>query len=173
MAAYLPAARVHAGHESGGGHLVAAQALHRQLRRRRPGQPGPHHQAQAEEDPVPAPPDPRLPGRDRPEDRALVTTCTTSSAWLVADIDFPFRGDLRAGLGPHAVVSVVMPALGFCCVLVLLQACVRTGRAGGDTLGDEIVSASQPAKQWTTVSCRCGPYVCAVNGPAGSGARRT
>src|SRR6516165_11619253 len=44
--------------------------------------PGPHHQAQAEEDPVPAPPDRRLPGRHRPENRALVTLCTTSSIWF-------------------------------------------------------------------------------------------
>src|SRR5437868_14435608 len=85
MAAHLPAARVLAGHESCGGHLVPAQAVHGQLRRRRPGRPGPHHQAQAEEDPVPPPPDRRLPGRDRPDNRALVTTCTTSSTWLVRD----------------------------------------------------------------------------------------
>jgi hypothetical protein len=32
--------------------------------------------------PVPAPPDRRLPGRHRPDNRALVTTCTTSSTWL-------------------------------------------------------------------------------------------
>ena len=64
------------------GHLVTAQAVHRQLRRRRPGRPGPHHQAQAEEDPVPPPPDRRLPGRHRPENRTLVTPCTTSSTWL-------------------------------------------------------------------------------------------
>ena len=51
------------------GHLVAAQAVHGQLRRRRPGRPGPHHQAQAQEDPVPPPPHPRLPGRHRPENR--------------------------------------------------------------------------------------------------------
>ena len=44
--------------------------------------PGPHRQAQAEEDPVPAPPDRRLPGRDRPDNRTLVSTCTTSSIWL-------------------------------------------------------------------------------------------
>jgi len=37
-----------------------------------PGRPGPHHQAQAEEDPVPAPPDRRLPRRDRPDPRTLV-----------------------------------------------------------------------------------------------------
>src|SRR5215831_9792190 len=82
MAAHLPAARVHAGPEPGGGHLVAAQAVHGQLRRRGPGRPGPHHQAQAEEDPVPAPPDRRLPGRHRPENRALVTLCPTSSIWF-------------------------------------------------------------------------------------------
>src|SRR6266851_9768926 len=82
MAAGVPAARVRAGPESGRGHLVAAQAVHGQLRRRRPGRPGPHRQAQAEEDPVPAPPDRRLPGRHRPENRTLVTTCTTSSTWL-------------------------------------------------------------------------------------------
>src|SRR5467141_950804 len=82
MAAGVPAARVRAGIESRGGHLVAAQAVHDQLCRRRPGRPGPHRQAQAEEDPVPAPPDGRLPGRHRPENRTLVTTCTTSSAWL-------------------------------------------------------------------------------------------
>jgi DDE superfamily endonuclease len=34
--------------------------------------PGPHHQAQAEKDPVPAPPHRRLPGRHRPDNRALV-----------------------------------------------------------------------------------------------------
>ncbi len=50
-----------------------AQAGHGQLRRRRPGRPGPHRQAQAEEDPVPAPSDRRLPGRDRPDNRTLVT----------------------------------------------------------------------------------------------------
>src|SRR5215471_11702977 len=83
MAAGLPAARVCAGPESGGGHLVTAQAVHGQLRRRRRERPGPHHQAQAEEDPVPAPPDRRLPGRYRPEDRALVTPCTTNSTWLM------------------------------------------------------------------------------------------
>jgi hypothetical protein len=33
-------------------------------------------------DPVPAPPDRRLPRRHRPENRAPVTICTTSSAWL-------------------------------------------------------------------------------------------
>jgi DDE superfamily endonuclease len=55
-------------------HLVAAQAGHRQLRRRRPGRPGPHRQAQAEEDPVPAPPDQRLPRRDRPDPRTLMIT---------------------------------------------------------------------------------------------------
>src|SRR6516162_8144359 len=82
MAAGVPAARVCAGPESGGGHLVAAQAVHGQLRRGRPGRPGPHRQAQAEEDPVPAPPGRRLPGRYRPQTRALVTTCTTSSTWL-------------------------------------------------------------------------------------------
>jgi hypothetical protein len=35
-------------------HLVPAQAVDRQLRRRRPERPDPHRQAQAEEDPVPA-----------------------------------------------------------------------------------------------------------------------
>src|SRR5258708_18164346 len=55
---------------------------HGQLRRRRPGRPGPHRQAQAEEDPVPAPSDRRLPRRDRPDHRTLVTTCSTSSTWL-------------------------------------------------------------------------------------------
>src|SRR5215469_17365712 len=70
------------GKRTGQGHLVAAQAVDRQLRRRRPGRPGPHHQAQAEEDPVPAPPDRRLPGRRRPENRALVTLCTASSIWF-------------------------------------------------------------------------------------------
>ena len=38
----------------------------------------------AEEDPVPAAPDRRLPDRDRPDNRALVTICTTSSAWLAS-----------------------------------------------------------------------------------------
>ena len=38
-----------------------------------------HRQAQAEENPVPAPPYRRLPGRDRPDSRSLVTTCTTNS----------------------------------------------------------------------------------------------
>ncbi|HEX5302459.1 MAG TPA: hypothetical protein VFW50_36240 [Streptosporangiaceae bacterium] len=28
-------------------------------------------------------PDPRLPGRYRPEDRALVTSCSTNSTWLI------------------------------------------------------------------------------------------
>src|SRR6266700_3780624 len=82
MAAGLPAARLRAGPQPRRGHLVAAQAGHGQLRRRRPGRPGPHRQAQAEEDPVPAPPDRRLPGRNRPENRTLVITCTTSSVWL-------------------------------------------------------------------------------------------
>ena len=66
----------------GARRLVVATADPGQPRRRRPGRPGPHRQAQAEEDPVPAPPDRRLPGRDRPDNRALVTTCTTSSTWL-------------------------------------------------------------------------------------------
>jgi len=57
-----------------GGHLVAAQARHGQLRRCRPGRPGPHRQAQAEEDPVPAPHDRRLPGRHRPVARGSITT---------------------------------------------------------------------------------------------------
>ena len=35
-----------------------------------------------EEDPVPAPPDRRLPGRHRPGNRTLLTTCSTSSTWL-------------------------------------------------------------------------------------------
>jgi transposase len=35
-----------------------------------------------QKDPVPAPPDRRLPRRHRPENRAPVTICTTSSAWL-------------------------------------------------------------------------------------------
>src|SRR6266487_1621628 len=82
MAAYLPAARVRAGPQSGGGDLVAAQAVDGQLRRCSRGRPGPHRQAQAEEDPVPAAPDRRLPDRHRPENRALVTPCTTSSTWL-------------------------------------------------------------------------------------------
>src|SRR6266849_10536947 len=82
MAAGLPAARVRAGPESRRGHLVAAQAVDGQLRRRRSGRPGPDRQAQAEEDPVPPPPDRRLPRRHRPENRALVTTCTTNSTWL-------------------------------------------------------------------------------------------
>ena len=43
---------------------------------------GPHRQAQAEEDPVPAPPDRGLPGRHRTNHRSLVITCSTSSTWL-------------------------------------------------------------------------------------------
>src|SRR5712691_4624225 len=82
MAADLPASRLRTGPQPRRGHLVAAQALHGQLRCRRPGRPGPHRQAQAEEDPVPAPPDRRLPGRHRTENRTLVITCTTSSTWL-------------------------------------------------------------------------------------------
>ena len=41
--------------------------------------PGPHHQAQPQEDPVPPLPDQRLPGRHRPENRTLVIPCTTSA----------------------------------------------------------------------------------------------
>ena len=51
------------------------QAVHGQLRRRRSEQPSPPRQAQAEEDPVPAPPDQRLPGRYRPQNRTLVNAC--------------------------------------------------------------------------------------------------
>ena len=56
LAADLPAAGLRAGPQSRRGHLVTAQARHGQLRRRRPERPGPHRQAQAEENPVPAPP---------------------------------------------------------------------------------------------------------------------
>jgi hypothetical protein len=54
------------------GHLVTAAAGHRQLRRPQPRLPGPHRQTQAQEDPVPAPPDQRLPHQDRPDPRILV-----------------------------------------------------------------------------------------------------
>jgi hypothetical protein len=36
----------------------------------------------AQEDPVPAASDRRLPGRDRPDNRTLVSTRATSSAWV-------------------------------------------------------------------------------------------
>ena len=84
VAAGLPAARL-TRPQPRRGHLVAAQAAHRQLRRRRRARPGPHHQAQAQEDPVPAPPDQRLPRRHRPDNRTLVTSCTTSSIWLISN----------------------------------------------------------------------------------------
>src|SRR6266849_9000988 len=105
MAAGLPAARVRAGPESRRGHLVAAQAVHGQLRRRRPGRPGPHRQAQAEDDPVPPPPDRRLPGRHRPQTRTLVTTCITSSTWLVFDT-YEAAGDVK-----DWIESVLLPHL--------------------------------------------------------------
>jgi hypothetical protein len=42
--------------------------------------------AAADEESVLAPPDRRLPGRHWPENRALVTICTTSSIWLCLEV---------------------------------------------------------------------------------------
>jgi len=55
--------------------VTPAEARHGQLRRPRPGRPDPHCQTQAEEGPVPAPSDRRLPRRDR---LASVIACVIS-----------------------------------------------------------------------------------------------
>jgi len=51
----------------------------------------------AEEDPVPAAPDRRLPGRDRPHRRTLMITGTTGSAWDTRYCGFPSRSELAQG----------------------------------------------------------------------------
>src|SRR5712691_5712045 len=153
MAAGVPAARVRAGPESRRGHLVAAQAVHGQLRRRRPGRPGPDRQAQAEEDPVPPPPDRRLPGRHRPENRTLVTTCTTSSACISGDqvFDDALTDELRsvivdAGQSHAAAFAGFRQALGDLASADVLRA---TRRDAADDFEQRLLDATDRAYRLT------------------------